>query len=152
MSLTTSPLLRPLHQLQFLKCPRFSSKSHLRPRRFHSLTQRTIPAISAVAVESVFILYLSFSLHFIKLIGYDWYFSLEPNWIIIWYHQSLTFQLFFSLKYLELFCSSGTIVSHDFLIPVVRIVIDFSFRSCVHNRINRLKQTSLLALYVMNHW
>lgn len=52
MSVATSPFLRPLHQLQFPKCPRLSSKSQLYPRLLRSQTQRTIRAVSAVAVES----------------------------------------------------------------------------------------------------
>ncbi|XP_027332445.1 uncharacterized methyltransferase At2g41040, chloroplastic isoform X3 [Abrus precatorius] len=48
MSTATSPFLRPLHQVQLLKCPLLSSKSQFRPR---SQTQRTIRASSAVALE-----------------------------------------------------------------------------------------------------
>ncbi|XP_014617018.1 uncharacterized methyltransferase At2g41040, chloroplastic-like isoform X3 [Glycine soja] len=52
-SVLSPPFFHPLHQLQFSKCPRLSSKSHFRPRLLRSISQRTIRAISAVAAESV---------------------------------------------------------------------------------------------------
>ncbi|KAH1148025.1 hypothetical protein GLYMA_15G200800v4 [Glycine max] len=51
-SVANPPFLRPLHQLEFLRCPRLSSKSQFHPRRFRSQTQSIIRAISAVAAES----------------------------------------------------------------------------------------------------